>query len=100
VTLNQGLFLHRKLFLKITKKLRKVYNCHEYLLYKSCVIWSQNIEVMAKKYISMQSVTQNRTCVSCNHPKKVTNRAQTLILDIIQYSKNDCKLPIEIGIGN
>jgi len=45
-----------------------MYNSHEYLLYESWVIWSQNTKVMAKKQISMQGVTQNSTDVSCNHP--------------------------------
>jgi len=57
-----------KYFLKITKKLDKVNNSHEYLAYKSWVIWSQNTKVMAKKQISMQGVKQNSKSVSCNHP--------------------------------
>jgi len=39
----------------------------KYLLYIPWVIWSQNTKVMAKKQISMQGVTQNRTGLSCNH---------------------------------
>jgi len=56
-------------FWKLRKKLYKVYNNHEYLPYRSWVIWSQNSKIMAKKQISMQCVSQNRTSVSCNHPR-------------------------------
>jgi len=59
-------------FWKLPKKLDKVNNSHEYLAYKSWVIWSQNTKVMAQKQISIQSVMQNSTSVSCNYPKEPT----------------------------
>jgi len=45
-----------------------MYDTYEYLPYKSSVIWSLNIEVIAKKQINTLGVTENRTGVSYSCP--------------------------------